>query len=78
MHDRRDALAPCVRAAWSKTIAIERGAMRKLANKRRAQQGFLAASVALGVALTMPQAALADEGGVSFWIPWPQSTTTPR
>ena len=43
--------------------------MRKLANKRFAQGGFFAASVALGVALTMPQAALADEGGVSFWIP---------
>jgi hypothetical protein len=43
--------------------------MRKLANKRFVQGGFFAASVALGVALTMPQAVLADEGGVSFWIP---------
>ena len=43
--------------------------MRKLASYRFAQGGIFAASVALGVALTMPQAAFADEGGVSFWIP---------
>ena len=43
--------------------------MRTPVNKRFAQQGFLAATVTLGVALTIPQAAPADEGGVSFWIP---------
>jgi hypothetical protein len=42
--------------------------MRKPAIKRLARQGAVAAGLVLG-ALAAPQVALADEGGVSFWIP---------
>jgi hypothetical protein len=42
--------------------------MRKPAIKRLARQSAVAAGLVLG-ALAAPQVALADEGGVSFWIP---------
>jgi hypothetical protein len=45
--------------------------MKRPATERLAfaRQAIAAASLALAAALTTPQAALADEGGVSFWIP---------
>ena len=43
--------------------------MQKPRFKRFAQQGLVAAGLVASAVIGMPRTALADEGGVSFWIP---------
>src|SRR6266540_38363 len=49
-------------------LSISGADMKQRTNPRRVLMGAFASAL-LGAAIAVPTAALADEGGVSFWIP---------
>src|SRR6266511_2314242 len=49
-------------------LSISGADMKQRTNPRRVLMGAFASAL-LGAAITVPTVALADEGGVSFWIP---------